>query len=80
MACGLPIVTTDAGGIQDILPPEQKPFMVDRNNREEFSKALIKLSKDTPLLNNLRQINREWVQRYSTENVAVMYLDVLFKD
>ncbi len=78
MACGLPLVTTDAGGIRDILPPEQLPFMVDKNDREAFANALIALSNDTAKMSELRQINRDWVQRYSTEKIAKMYLDVIF--
>jgi glycosyltransferase involved in cell wall biosynthesis len=78
MATGLPVVTTDAGGIKDILPEEQKEFMVEKNDRDAFVKALLKLSLDTEKQNLLREANRNYVQRFSTENVAQMYVNKIF--
>ena len=46
MASGLPIVTTNAGGIKDILGSRQKEYMVDVLDRDGFSSRLLNLGKD----------------------------------
>ena len=78
MASGLPIVTTNAGGIKDILAKKQKEFMVDKNDREAFAKKLEELIKNENIQKELSKENLERVKRYSTENVAKMYVNVIF--
>jgi glycosyltransferase involved in cell wall biosynthesis len=78
MAMGLPFVTTDAGGIKDLLPPKQKEFMSDKNDVAAFSRNLIALAKDEKLQKEIATENLAHVKRYSTENVAKMYYDTIF--
>ena len=78
-AMGLPIVSTDAGGIRDIVPNEQQRYVVDKKDREGFADALIDLAKKTEVQQELRIINRKYVSKFSTENVAKMYVRELFK-
>lgn len=80
MASGLPTVTTNAGGTADIVGELQSKFMVDIEDREGFSQKLKELIEDEDIQKKLSQENRERVKRYSTQNVAKMYIDTIFKD
>lgn len=78
MASGLPIVTTDAGGIKDIIGFRQKEFMVDKDDRDKFANKLIQLCNDENLRNILSLENLKVVERFSTEKVAEMYVNKIF--
>jgi glycosyltransferase involved in cell wall biosynthesis len=78
MACGIPVVSTDAGGISDVLGSNQKNFMVDKNDRDLFASKLIELSNDEAKRDLLKFENINSVTKYSTENVASMYINKIF--
>lgn len=78
MACGIPIVTTNAGGISDILDGYQKNYVVDINDRDLLAdklKSMIDSPEDRArcIESNLVRINK-----YSTENVAGMYINTIW--
>ena len=77
MAVGLPVVTTDAGGIKDIMPAIQQEYIVDKKDREAFAAKMVELAQ---LKNktDLGRENRNHVIRFSTENVASMYKNTIF--
>jgi glycosyltransferase involved in cell wall biosynthesis len=78
MASGLPIVTTNAGGIKDILGPQQLNFMVDVHDRQAFSEKLQLLLGDNNIQSSLIEENHNSVNRFSTENVAQNYIKAIF--
>ncbi len=78
-AMGLPIVSTDAGGIKDIVPFEQQDYIVSRFDKESFANALISLSKDASKQEILKKANEEYVNKFSTSNVAKMYIKKIFQ-
>lgn len=81
MACGLPIVTTNAGGIKDILGHKQLNFMSDINDSNGFATNLVKLAKLNILeLNLIRDENLEEIEKYSTQKVASMYIKTIFHE
>lgn len=80
MASGLPIVTTNAGGIKDILDVKQLDYMVDINDRDMFAEQLKSLLEDEKIQKVLGEENLQRVKRYSTENVAKMYIERIFND
>ena len=77
MAVGLPVVTTDAGGIKDIMPASQQEYIVDKKDRDAFAAKMAELAQ---LKNktDLGRENRNHVIRFSTENVALMYKNTIF--
>ena len=79
MASGLPTVTTNAGGIADIVGELQSKFMVDIKDRDGFAKKLEELIKNENKQEKLSKENLARVKRYSTENVAKMYINTIFK-
>jgi glycosyltransferase involved in cell wall biosynthesis len=77
MAMGLPVAATDAGGIRDILPEAQLPFMADRHDPAALGRALVTILSDDDLARRLAQANLERVKRYDTQAVADMYVRAL---
>ena len=80
MASGLPIVTTNAGGTIDIVGEYQKQFMVDCQDRDGFADKLSELICSEDAREKLIEENIESVKRFSTENVAKMYVSKIFKE
>lgn len=78
MASGLPVVSTDAGGIKDILGPAQTKYMVEKEDRIGFGEKLIVLANSREERDLLATENLTTVQKYSTEAVAEMYIDEIF--
>lgn len=80
MASGLPIVTTNAGGIQDLLGPNQLEYMSDIENRDDFSELLFNLIRNKQSQLKLIDENIENVKRFGTNNVARMYIHKIFNN
>jgi len=59
MACGLPVVSTEAGDTRAILPAAQSPFVVPLNERPAYSRALRQIAEKEDLRRQLGQQNRE---------------------
>lgn len=79
MASGLPVVTTNAGGIKDIVGEEQARFMVPKEDRELFAEKLIQLANSPNEREIIKKENLKTVQRFSTEVVVDMYINKIFK-
>ena len=59
MACGLPVVASDVGGIPDQVAEGQSGFLVPVSDAEEMAKRMNKLLKDNPV----RQKMGEWAAK-----------------
>jgi glycosyltransferase involved in cell wall biosynthesis len=79
MASGLPIVTTDAGGIRDIVGEKQSIFTVSKNDPSAFADCLVKIAKSDAIANELSNENISSVSKFSTDNVSQMYINLIFK-
>lgn len=79
MACGLPVVATNAGGTIDIFGEQQRKYIVERTKIEEFREALIEIIYDNDKLAKLSRENLKRVKRFSTESVSDMYIQEIFK-
>lgn len=80
MASGLPTVTTNAGGTNDIVGELQSKFMVDTHDREGFAIKLKELIEDERIQQKLSYENINQVKKFSTQNVAQMYIREIFKN
>ncbi|WP_226675670.1 glycosyltransferase family 4 protein [Rossellomorea aquimaris] len=80
MACGLPIIATDAGGTSDLFGKLQKNYVVDRDNIVEFRKKLSTIFENASLLEKLSSENLNVVKKYSTDSVSDMYIERIFNN
>ncbi len=79
MAVGLPIVSTDAGGVLDIVSGKQLQFISHREKYEEFSEKLLSLLEyiRSEGVDDLHRTNIVQAALFSTPNVAKKYVQVL---
>jgi glycosyltransferase involved in cell wall biosynthesis len=75
MACGLPIVAFDVGGIRDILGSKQQRFVVGRGDLEAFVSRVMECVQQPELRRELSEENLQMVQRFSTDRVAQMFVE-----
>lgn len=69
-ACGLPVVTTDAGGIPDMVTDGETGLMVRRGNHEALAHSVIRLLGDNELASNIALRAREECGRYTWAAVS----------
>lgn len=77
MSKGLPIVSTDAGGVSDILGPQQIEFTSERDVPDRFRDNLLSLARSPATRASLRAENLSHVVRYSTPVVTSMLEELL---
>lgn len=80
MSVGLPVVVTDVGGTKDILPEEQKEYLIDKDDIKRFKEKVIELASSIDKCNELSTINRNFVKRYSTTSVAEQYVSKIWNE
>lgn len=79
MACGLPIVTTNAGGTESLMTESQKRFVSDVTKPLDLQKSLHRLScLSEKELNDISIENSRHADRFSTKNIAKMYYNLMF--
>jgi glycosyltransferase involved in cell wall biosynthesis len=77
MACGLPIVTTRATGIVDIVN-EETALTVDPHDFEGFKKAMLKVLEDGDLRKTLGQAGAARAKElFSPEKITFQYVKIL---
>jgi glycosyltransferase involved in cell wall biosynthesis len=75
-ACGLPIVTTNAGGIPDMVTDGVSGFVVNRGDHERLAGRAMELLENSELANNMARRGREECQKYSWEKVGDEWRDI----
>ena len=78
MACGLPVVTTNAGGIPYIVTHEETCLMVDCDDHEAMAAAAIRLLEDNDLAVSIGRRARAEAKKFTWEAVRNEWLDVYF--
>lgn len=78
-AGGTPFVTTDVGGIKDIVANGKTGFVVPNYDETAFTSALLKMIEDDILRNEMRHAGREFaIKKFSHLRLAAD-MDVLYK-
>ena len=72
MSMGCAVISTNTGIVAEVLPPIQRPFILDRNSQQFFT-AIKKLDANRALLKKLKQKN------YAAYK-AIFLNDVLFRE
>ena len=69
-ACGLPVVSTDAGGVPYLAHHEQTALLAPINSHEQLAGQCVRLLQDPELAQRItRQARQECIARYSIEPV-----------
>ena len=79
MACGLPVVTTNAGGIPYIVTHEETAMLVEINDHEGMAAAAIRLLEDNELAVGIAQRARVAARKFTWESVRDDWLQVYFE-
>lgn len=78
MACGVPVVTTDAGASPEINFDGRTGFVVPAKNSAKLAKAIIKILNDQNLQAEFGRAARERVlQNYTYEVIADKFLEII---
>ena len=75
-ACGLPVVTTNAGGIPDIVTHERSGLMVQCRDHEALADAAMRLLSDGELADRIVRRAQEECQKYSWDAVREQWLEL----
>ncbi len=75
-AFGLPVVSTNVGGIADLLVDEETGLLVGDDDDEAMAHAIFRLLGDPPLAAHLSQNGRALAERSSREQVLVKWRDL----
>jgi glycosyltransferase involved in cell wall biosynthesis len=74
-ACGLPVVTTNAGGIPDMVTHERTALVVSRGAHEQLAASALRLIDDPALAQRMIQQGREECRKYNWEAVRDQWLN-----
>ncbi len=78
MACGLPIVTSNAGGIENIIKNDINGFVIDSMVKQKYIKILLKF--DANLQNDIYTNNIKLANKFSWGNVSLNITSILSKE
>lgn len=78
-ACGLPVVTTNAGGIPDIVANGETGFVVKRGDYEALAECALRLLEDPALARSICERAREECGKYSWQAVREQWLNVYYE-
>ena len=77
MMLGIPCVTTDYPGSEEVVADGVTGLIVLRRDAEALAKKLIALARDRELGENLGEKARQEAEKYRTENVIVQWQNVI---
>ena len=77
-AMGLPVITTDVGGLGDLINDGENVFVVQRNDSGDLSQRLLRLKMDVQLLDRLKSNARVYAeQNFDINRSASRIVDLL---
>ena len=80
MACGLPVISTRVGGSIDIIEDGINGLLVDVDNEEQFTKAILRVFNDSLLAISLGKNARQTiVMQYDLDKISETYLELYKK-
>jgi len=77
MALGLPIVSTNVGGIPYLISHEENGLLIESNNVQSMTEAVIKLLEDQKMAERLSIAGRRKSEEFDWKKVKLKWLDLL---
>ena len=74
LACGLPVVTFETGGVPEIVENEESGFVVEYKNGEKLVEALEKLLNNDELREKMAENAISASKKFSSERMALDYM------
>jgi glycosyltransferase involved in cell wall biosynthesis len=74
LACGLPVISTNVGGVPYIVEDGHTAVLVPPDNAQEMAQAIIKLCSDRELRSHLRDGGSRAVAQYAWDQVRPQWL------
>ncbi len=71
MASGVPTVATDVGGVPELIT--DNGIVVPSENEEAFAEAMIKITENADLLNEMREKSLEYSKNYDKKVITTLY-------
>ena len=78
MACGLPVVTTNAGAIPEYALPGKTALVSLPGDTKEMVQNVVRFIEDKKLRKNIAKAGRQYVQKFRWQNAA-KELEKVFK-
>ena len=79
LSCGLPVVTTDAGGVPYIVTHEKTALIVSRNDHRAMAASAIRLLEDNELVLRLTRAGRDSCRQFTWPEVRDKWLRAYFE-
>jgi glycosyltransferase involved in cell wall biosynthesis len=79
LSCGLPVVTTDAGGVPYIVTHEKTALIVSRDDHRAMAASAIRLLEDNELALRLTRAGRESCRQFTWPEVRDKWLRAYFE-
>ncbi len=76
-ACGLPVVSTDAGGIPYLVKNGETGFLVERNNHEALADRVVYLLGNPQTAQHMASLAKKELVRYSWSHVRQILLPLI---
>ena len=73
MAAGVPVISTNAGGLGEINIPGETGFMADVGDVDTMSKQAISILKDNKILNAFKERAAAHARKYDIANIIPLY-------
>ena len=70
MACGLPIVTSNVGGIDNVISDVTNGFVINSFDKKDYIEKILILKNDLELRKKIFQFNQNLALKYKWDNVA----------
>lgn len=80
MAYQVPVVTTNVGGIPELISDDTNGLMIDPGDQEALTKALIKLGEDADYSLSIASAGRSRVEGAFSDKVVLPKLEAVYKE
>jgi len=77
MACGLPIVSSNAGGLGNIVKEDENGFIIDDFEKSRYVEKIKLLKNDVELRKKMFKLNTKMAQNYRWDKVALNITNIM---